>query len=65
MYDIGLVEAEVGFDGMRGKEKLPVAIQDHQEPVQSLERQPITDSNIFKSKSSLFNMKASKGLEPQ
>ena len=45
MYDIGLVEAEVGFDGMRGKEKLPVAIQDHQEPVQSLERQPITDSN--------------------
>ncbi len=37
MNDVRLVESEVGFDGMSGKKQFPVAIQDHEEPVQGLE----------------------------
>jgi len=33
-----LMEAEVGFDGVRGEKELTVAVQDHQEAVECLLR---------------------------
>ncbi len=33
VYDIWLMEAEVGFDGVRREKQLPVAVQDHEEAV--------------------------------
>ena len=36
MYDVWLVESEIRFDGVRGEEELPVAVEDHQEAVQGL-----------------------------
>ena len=33
MDDIWLMEPEVGFDGVRGEEQLPGAVQDHKEAV--------------------------------